>query len=1058
MKLLRLCLLPLWAAASHLPAAAPAAVKAPPPAPTPAAAPAAAAQPPELPDSSSAANPKTPAPAAKLSTAKNPAKPPPATPEETAGSKPVLVAIPNPDPAKLPKGRVLLELCENGLPDKNAWPAEALQATETAQAEAFGLFDLPHRYTDTGVRADRANPLFLRASARVRIPAGTHRLLLRGRGAAALFIDGVNVLTNPFPPGSRDDMSPVKQQEKFLNLGPDFRFAPPGNRESWTEFTSQGGDHVVVLETIVGGYLGKARRRPELGETVAAISLQGRQDWELLSPGSERVAYDDKGWETYRARTAHALEATNQHLRSLARAEHIEYWQRRRDAATLWLSSTPEVEVPRPTPNAPAFNPVDHFLNAKLATFASQTTGTRSGSLDFFNDILPILESRCMDCHKGAKVKGALRLDLRETALKGGESGKPAVVPHKPAESELLHRILSTDPDEVMPPKGDRIPPAQAELLKRWIAEGAHWPQFRALPTGYTPLSDDLTFLRRVSLDVLGLIPTAAEAEAFLADTLPDKRARLIDRLLLDPRAPEHGIGYWQDVLAENPNILNPTLNNTGPFRWWILESLQDRKPLDLMVTELVRMRGSQRFGGPAGFGVASQNDVPMAAKGTVLGAAFLGVEMKCARCHDAPAHRFKQEQLFQLGAMLGGNPLKVPATSSVPMDKLHSGARKALIEVTLKPGATVPPAWPFPEFVDPSVGDWLAQDPENQADRLAALLTAPHNERFAQVMANRIWARLMGRGLVEPLADWENGVPTHPELLRWLGRELVRSGFDANHLARLILNSHAYQRCVLPTLREPSPLYNAPSLRRLTAEQVVDSLVVATGKALHTEEASLDIDSIRDLGNSISLGMPTRAWMFTSTSNERDRPSLALPRLQAVADVLSAFGWRASRQDPASARDHAANLLQPAILGNGVMATWLTVLSDDHGFTELACQTPSLARLVDVLFLKTLTRFPTPEERDRYTALLAPGFEQRLRTPETPTPPAPDAWQKRRPSYYVSWSNHLHADATRIRLEQEADARKGDPPSPRLAPEWRERLEDALWTLLNSPSFVFTP
>ncbi len=99
-------------------------------------------------------------------------------------------------------------------------------------------------------------------------------------------------------------------------------------------------------------------------------------------------------------------------------------------------------------------------------------------------------------------------------------------------------------------------------------------------------------------------------------------------------------MGYWQDVLAENPNIINPTLNNTGPFRWWLYESLRDNKPMDLFVTELLRMRGSERFGGPAGFGVASQNDVPMAMKGTVVAAAFLGVEMKCARCHDAPAHQ----------------------------------------------------------------------------------------------------------------------------------------------------------------------------------------------------------------------------------------------------------------------------------------------------------------------------------------------------------------------------------------------------------------------------------
>jgi hypothetical protein len=171
-------------------------------------------------------------------------------------------------------------------------------------------------------------------------------------------------------------------------------------------------------------------------------------------------------------------------------------------------------------------------------------------------------------------------------------------------------------------------------------------------------------------------------------------------------------MGYWLDVLAENPNLINPTLNNTGPFRWWIHESLLDNKPLDLFVTELVRLEGSERFGGPAGFGVASQNDVPMAAKGIILSSAFLGVEMKCARCHDAPTHTSKQKDLFELAAMLATKPIKLPATSSVAMDHLRVGGREPLIEVTLAPGTTVAPAWPFAEFCDETTAAALAEHP----------------------------------------------------------------------------------------------------------------------------------------------------------------------------------------------------------------------------------------------------------------------------------------------------------------------------------------------------------
>jgi hypothetical protein len=321
--------------------------------------------------------------------------------------------------------------------------------------------------------------------------------------------------------------------------------------------------------------------------------------------------------------------------------------------------------------------------------------------------------------------------------------------------------------------------------------------------------------------------------------------------------------------------------------------------------------------------------------------------------------------------------------------------------------------------------------------------------------MANRIWARLMGRGLVDVPWDWERSRTSHPALVRWLGRELVRSGYDFRHVARLILTSHAYGRACDPALAAPSPLFTAPARRRLAAEQIVDSAFVAVGKPFRTEDACLDIDSIRETDNSLDLGRPRRAWMLTSTSNERDRPSLALPRIQAVCDVLGAFGWRAARPDPLTDREGSANPLQPAILGNGTMGLWLTRLSDDHAITALAVEAGSPEAFVDGLFLRVLTRLPREEERRRYVALLAPGFAERLAVPvAAPPTPAPP----RRPRYYVSWSNHLDADATTVRQAEEAEARRGDPPTTRLADDWRRRAEDALWSLVNAPEFLFTP
>jgi hypothetical protein len=247
------------------------------------------------------------------------------------------------------------------------------------------------------------------------------------------------------------------------------------------------------------------------------------------------------------------------------------------------------------------------------------------------------------------------------------------------------------------------------------------------------------------------------------------------------------------------------------------------------------------------------------------------------------------------------------------------------------------------------------------------------------------------------------------------------------------------------------NPLYVAPAPRRLSAEQVVDSMFATTGKPFRTEEASLDIDSIREQANSVTLGQPRRAWMLTSTSNERDRPALALPRIQAVCDVMAAFGWRASRPDPVTERESSANSLQPAILSNGTMGTWITRLSDDHGVTPLAFDSKSPTDFVDALFVRVLTRHPTAAEKAKYEAYLADGFADRVLPPPLYAPPG-----KRKPAYYVSWSNHLNDLATTVRMQEEAAARKGDPATPRLTDAWRRRAEDVVWALVNSPEFLY--
>ncbi len=951
---------------------------------------------------------------------------------------------PPPPPVKreeVKPGEVRVELCTEGVPPRREWPDKAPPVSEVMTAEAFGFFELPHVYVASGVRGDPPGTIFLRASALVQFPKGRHRLLLRARGISRLLIDGKQLRDTPAPPSSLNGHHLTSEQETYLDLGPDFRFAPPGNREEWCEFESAGDKpHLVVLETVFGTV------RPGLGETVVAWSREGETSWQLLAPSGRHIPYTDAGWAAYEAEQRVNLERINTERRLAKRAGQSAYWDKRRDAAKAWLAQTPDVPVPPLPKGMPAHNAVDHFLGARIAQIAPAYRNASGNGPDFYHDIKPLLESRCYDCHQGSKTKGGLRLDKLAAAVQGGDSDGPAITPGKPESSALLHRIRSKDEDAVMPPKGARLTMKEITLLETWIEQGANWPEFRVSTLELPPLTDDMTFLRRVTLDTVGVPPSESEIREFLADPSPDSRANVVDRLLKDPRWADHWMGYWLDVLAENPNLLSGSLNNSGPFRWWIYESLRDDQPMDAFVTELVRMEGSSNIGGPAGFAVAGQNDAPLAEKGAILASAFLGVEMKCARCHDAPAHVSKQEELFQLAAMLNKAPLKVPTTSSVPMDKLHTGGRKPLIQVTLKPGSQVEAVWPFARFCSEDTARSLAADPKNTRDQLAALITAPQNERFAEVMVNRVWQRLMGRGLVENPGDWEKSEPTHPELLRWLAREFVRSGYSVKAVSRLIFTSHAYQRASLPELENAEPLYVGPPPRRMNAEQIVDSLFATTGKPFKLEELCFDLDGI---SNMKSLGHARRAWMLTSTSNERDRPSLTLPRVQAVITALEAFGWRGARQSPVTLRESDPNVLQPAVLSNGAMSAWAVRLSDDHGITQLALKEQPMDAFIEAFYLRLLTRLPTEKERATARELLSPGYAERRVSP-------PSTFVKRVRPKYVTWSNHLDGPANALAQELEANARRGDPPTTKLSADWRERLEDLLWHTVNQPEWLF--
>jgi hypothetical protein len=822
---------------------------------------------------------------------------------------------------------IRVTLWEN-VPANWAWDEPAGEPTERLDWTALGFVRLPAKYNARGIELDRPTPFVVRALADLQAPAGKYRLIVRGRVAARLLVDGRKLAeTNPLKPNSagHEDVPEVAPPED-----PRWRYVATGDQERIAVWESDGQVHALELWALVG----EKKLRPETGEL--SVSLVAPGGLPVLVGSEGRVPLTDEGWSAFVLSETARLDAFDTERRRRASGSEAGYWNLRHEIA-------------------------------------------------------------------------------RREALKGAQ---PA-------------------------------PEGAGNLVDRFVGES-----LAATQDAIGPLVDDATFFRRLALDTTGVIPDGDEVAAFLSDQRSDKRDRAIERMLTDPRWADGWMGYWQDVLAENPGILKPTLNNTGPFRKYLHSAFLDNTPADRFATELIRMEGSTLGGGPAGFSMASQNDAPMAAKAQVLAKAFLAAEMKCARCHDAPTHPFDQADLFGLAGLLAGKEVVLPATSTV---RSIEGARVPAVSVSLKAGEAVLPHWNLMEIRDESLPEALLPPEATSRDKLALLFTTPTNKRFAPVLVNRLWKRYLGIGLVEPVDDWDNSPKTvNAALLDALARELMSHEYDLKHVARLILGSRTYQSLVRPRSHvagsEPS-IAAMPARRRMSAEQVVDSMFTAVGKPFRAEELNLDPDGRRPPTEFLNLGVPRRAWQFTSTSNERDRPALSLPVVQSLVDVLESFGWRPSRQDAITERDQATNPLQPALLSNGAAANRVAGLSDDSAITALCLLDQPAESLVRAVYLRILSRPPSDAETSRGVAYLGATYAARV-VPGAQAITRPMLSPARR----VSWSNHLNPEATKIQLENEKAARAGDPPTTRLTPGFREKMEDIVWALINSPEFVFVP
>ncbi len=935
----------------------------------------------------------------------------------------------NPPPVEAPEvpaGKVLLQLF-GPLETHSEIPRVTETPLTAWQQDTLAFVRLPHRYDSWGVRDDWGSAVLVRAWTDLELPPGEYRLLARSRGMSRLLINGKEILTTPVQANYSDAHHPVADLPSVPVPG--MRPHAMSDAEREVTFVSDGSRYRLRYDVIVGG----SKYRLEFGETCLSIAAPGEM-FQLVSHATQ-YPLTDAGWQAFVDMQSQELLEFDRITRQTANRNMDEFWASRHEYAKRSLRSQA---------GAASLDEIIERHRQQLLTASEQQSSTAEAGF-YEKKVLPVLQAHCFRCHE-QKEQGGLRIADRERLLAGGESGEPAVVPGHPDDSYLI-ALVSAGADEYrMPPKGSGLSSAEVDILRQWVADGAEMPDPIVQVPQRPESIDDYTFLRRVCLDTIGVPPTLEEARAFLNDRSSDRRERLIERLLQDSRWADNWVGYWQDVLAENPNLLKPTLNNTGPFRYWLHEALTDNKSIDRLATELILMRGSTWGGGAAGFGVASQNDVPMAAKAHVISSAFLGVNLKCARCHDAPYHQWKQSDLFQMAAMFERRPLTLPESSTVPAAFFEKQARRSLIEVTLKPGAKISPEFPFSELQSHPL-----QESSDTREQLAADVTT--SRRFAEVVANRMWKRLMGAGLVEPVDDWESNPPSDPELLAALADTLISVDYDLRAFTGVILRSQAYQsQAINPTAAQRGS-FPAQYRRRMSAEQVVDSAFHSLGRRMQTEQLTMDVEGTLPASRFLNFGFPQRAWEFTTLANERDRPSLALPKAQAVVDVLQAFGWRNSRPEPVSEREEAANLIQPGVLANGSLGVQLTRLTDDSGLTALMMQPQPLESLVDDLFLKVLTRQPTAAERTEFVELLSAGYETRV-VPESEVPERPEPERFR----YVSWSNHLSAEANMIKMQMQERVRRGPLPTRCLRAEWRERAEDAVWSLLNSPEMILIP
>lgn len=360
-----------------------------------------------------------------------------------------------------------------------------------------------------------------------------------------------------------------------------------------------------------------------------------------------------------------------------------------------------------------------------------------------------------------------------------------------------------------------------------------NYRRLRELQLRPSQLAGDSEFIRRIYLDLLGALPEPHETEAFLADSRPDKRARLIDQLLTRP---EH-VDFFAQKLSDVLRLEERSLDPKGARVYWemIRAAIAEDRPWDQWVRELLTASGSTYVNPAANYYRRTRTPESLAETTAQL---FLGARLLCARCHNHPFERWSHQDFYSLAAYFARVGRTMPQVNRKDRFDLHERIGEEFIQpiasgevIFPKTGAALQPAapaWlPAAEAGRPSAGE------TDRRRALAAWITDPRNPLFARAAVNRFWFYLFGKGLVDPVDDLRESNPaSNPELLDALADFFVRNGYSVRRLLREMLNSSTYQLSSAPNATNAADerFFSRALVRRLPAEVLLDAVSRVTG------------------------------------------------------------------------------------------------------------------------------------------------------------------------------------------------------------------------------------